>query len=247
MNDDHEMTAGIHKAAEGEGVVFDDEIIPAVTAADKAVIPTASPTSNTLPGIAAQKVFDIPELLEQILLNLDPITLYVTQRVSTSFKDAVSSSTKIKQRMTPSGSPDCRILQEIFSSDKMAKVLSPLVVNAFGSGDVVYATESTEPWLVFRLEPAEDLFESVPKQRPAKRWAPKEGTAYEDNLASWNKIKVNKEGVPVQVHVQCLPKQRDYWLQRRTQITLHEVLGLAWHLFGVLNDDGELYLPMQCD
>ena len=50
---------------------------------------------------ATQKTFAIPELLEQILLYLDPIALLGVQRVCTSFKNAIASSTTIQQRIKP--------------------------------------------------------------------------------------------------------------------------------------------------
>ncbi|GAB1741939.1 hypothetical protein NU219Hw_g7340t2 [Hortaea werneckii] len=61
---------------------------------------------------AVQKVFDVPELLELILLNLTVIELFELQQVSRQVRDAVQTSKKVQQRMflIPGGSAHRRIL-----------------------------------------------------------------------------------------------------------------------------------------
>ncbi|KAI7213037.1 hypothetical protein KC333_g6794 [Hortaea werneckii] len=63
-------------------------------------------------GRAVQKVFDVPELLELILLNLTVIELLKLQQVSRQVRDAVQTSKKVQQRMflIPSGSAHRRVL-----------------------------------------------------------------------------------------------------------------------------------------
>lgn len=70
-------------------------------------------------GRAVQEVFDVPELLELILLNLAVIELLELQQVSRQLRDAVKTSKKVQQRMflIPSGSAHRRILP-IFPSKK---------------------------------------------------------------------------------------------------------------------------------
>lgn len=47
----------------------------------------------------AQKVFDIPELLEMILEHLNAITLLGAQEVNRQFHDAVNASTKLQKKL----------------------------------------------------------------------------------------------------------------------------------------------------
>ncbi|KAI6798091.1 hypothetical protein KC360_g3459 [Hortaea werneckii] len=63
-------------------------------------------------GRAVQKVFDVPELLELILLNLHVIDLLTLQQVNRQVRDAINTSKKVQQRMflIPSGNAHRRVL-----------------------------------------------------------------------------------------------------------------------------------------
>lgn len=76
-----------------------ESVIDTVVVASSAGVDTMSISITACS--ATQKTFAIPELLEQILLYLDPIALLGVQRVCTSFKNAIASSTTIQQRIKP--------------------------------------------------------------------------------------------------------------------------------------------------
>ncbi|GAB1726739.1 hypothetical protein NU195Hw_g6344t1 [Hortaea werneckii] len=87
-------------------------------------------------GCAAQKVFDVPELLELILLNFNVVDLLRLQQVGRQVRDAVKTSKKVQQRMflIPSGSTHRRVLpifplKEDYRSPVKDSLLTPILLD----------------------------------------------------------------------------------------------------------------------
>lgn len=91
----------------------------------------AKSKSSTPTGVAASKVFAIPELLDEILLYLPLKQLFAIQRVSKAFHDTIGASDRLKRRMflvhQNTTSPLARPLTE--------DLINPLIRYHFGRGD----------------------------------------------------------------------------------------------------------------
>lgn len=66
----------------------------------------ASTSTSSLTSTAAERVYAIPELLEQILLLCDPHTVLRANRISRHIHAVIAGSTKLQQELFLT--PDCR-------------------------------------------------------------------------------------------------------------------------------------------
>jgi len=64
------------------------------------------------PTPASQKVFNIAELLEHILLDLDPLTILTSSRVRRGFRNTVQQSTPIRRLLFFDASPALKANEE---------------------------------------------------------------------------------------------------------------------------------------
>lgn len=169
-----------------EGPIFDSMASPDGTS--NAVATEISTSIST--RSAAQKAFAVPELLEQILLHLEPIALFAVQGVSTSFKDIIASSPAIQQHMSlavENRKMDFSAIEDILLHPQITKVIYPLVLrNIRDTTPVDQLLAPPRFFITFAVE--DDFSRSIPVGRTPKGWVPKEGHACENDMASWKRI-----------------------------------------------------------
>ncbi|CAK1360150.1 uncharacterized protein RHO25_003474 [Cercospora beticola] len=225
------MAAVNHQASDRERVANDTETEMNVTT-------MINSTSTTTMGIAAQKVFDTPELLEQILLNLDSIGLHVLQRVSACFKDTMSASPKLRQHMFLQMRQEglCEAVEQLLLEPRVRGKLGPL--EFMGVRIVMSYTDSR---LIIELDVSEDWFKAQAKLCTSGWWVPAECTAWKGRVAglSWNKLRVTAKEVGVQVTLHCGHLEKSDCLHIE-EPTLHDLLQHAWRLFLKMNDEVDL-------
>lgn len=225
------------EACGGEDLVVNTKGTSGNAVVDMASTDVANNASTTVPGVAAQKVFDIPELLEQILLELDPLGLYGVQRVSTAFNDTIAGSQTIQQRMNPGlgVQGDSSSIIELLDNSKLAKVIYPFYAEDMSTDDI----EGDAP-VVLRLWVDRPWFDAQPRDRTTARWLPIESTICEEKVASWNGIKFTPKDVKFKIGLHC-SWLIEYWDVDEPEPKLGDVLKTAWSQFSRMNHDGDVF------
>ena len=75
---------------------------------------------------AAAKVFSVAELLENILVNIDPIKLFVVRRVNHAFAEATDRSSVLQRKMLLISNADAYDLKSVDEEDVMLSLNPPL-------------------------------------------------------------------------------------------------------------------------
>ncbi|PPJ57352.1 hypothetical protein CBER1_01418 [Cercospora berteroae] len=216
-----DMVAVNHQASDRGGAAVDIEAIPAFIAAEMEVTNVINTTNTTTMAIAAQKVFDTPELLEQILLNLDPIGLHVLQR-------------HMFLQMRQEGL--CEAGEELLQQPRVRGKLGPLEFIR-----VRTVMSYTDSRLIIELDVGEDWFKAQAKLCTSGWWVPAECTAWKDRDAglSRNNLKITAKGVGVQMTLHCGHLEKSDCLHVE-EPALHDLLQHAWRLFLKMNDEMDL-------
>ncbi|EME81510.1 uncharacterized protein MYCFIDRAFT_198204 [Pseudocercospora fijiensis CIRAD86] len=84
----------------------------------------------TILGAAAARTFNVPELLELILLHLPALDLLLAQRVSTQFRDTILSSKQIRQALFLESESSPR------DHNEQVRRLNPLIESMFQPEDI---------------------------------------------------------------------------------------------------------------
>ena len=78
---------------------------------------------------AAAQVCAIPELLENILLNVDPIQLFTLQSINSTFHDLIRDTKALRRRMCLEPSTDRKKAADILQHKRIQDVTQPFSIN----------------------------------------------------------------------------------------------------------------------
>ncbi|KAI7280468.1 hypothetical protein KC345_g4731 [Hortaea werneckii] len=111
---------------------------------------------NEASAAKARQVFDVPELLEMILLKLPPSSIFVAQQVCQTFSALITSSSKIQHYLGLKAD-----LQSNFSTCFNGRSVSPW--SKFQCGPEFDSSGRTSAWLSRRFRDIQSEDESKPK------------------------------------------------------------------------------------
>ncbi|KAK4620194.1 hypothetical protein CLAFUW4_10961 [Fulvia fulva] len=125
------------------------------------MVPTTRPSVPT----AAPQVFAIPELLENILLHVDAVNLYLLEHTIKAFKGVMAGSRALRKRMFKEGAADLDDFSDFLEHPVMRRATYPFSCVAVRKWDGRYFFHTSTNWLIDN-EPGLSVHK-MPCTRPA--------------------------------------------------------------------------------
>ncbi|KAK4619789.1 hypothetical protein CLAFUW4_10846 [Fulvia fulva] len=144
-------------------------------------------TSKTEPRAAAQ-VCAIPELLENILLNVEPFKLFTLQSVNSTFQDLIQNTKSLRRRMCLEPSVDREKVAQLLQEPRIRKVTHPFRISLHHGNE----TSGVPRYFNFELQCA--WVAQMQRELPDETTPPRADRFECMGGGNWRKIKIGDPG-----------------------------------------------------